>query len=55
MNQWTNTTPGYKTKTIKGEGFTVRIHRPELTQEAYKHRAKEVERVLAHTKGGVAV
>lgn len=55
MNQWTNTKPGYKTKTIQGDGFTVIIHRPELTPEVQRHREKEVERALASMKGGAAV
>ena len=55
MNQWTNTKPGYRTKTVKGEGFTVIIHRPELTSDAYHKREKAVERALAGMKGGAAV
>lgn len=55
MNQWTNIKPGYKTKTIVGDGFTVIIHRPELTREAQQRREKEVIRALATMKGGAAV
>ena len=55
MDQWTQTKPGYKSKTIKGEGFTVIIHRPELKPEEYKRRENEVMRALAGMKGGVAV
>lgn len=52
MNQWEKTKTGYQSKTIKGEGFTVIIHRPELPPETYRKREKEVERVLASMKGG---
>ena len=55
MNQWEQIKPGYRTKTVKGEGFTVIVHRPELTPETYRKREKEVERALAQMKGGVAV
>lgn len=51
---WEQIREGYRTKTVKGEGFTVIIHRPELAPEEYRRREKEVERVLAHTKGGGA-
>ena len=55
MSQWENIKPGYKSKTVQGEGFTVIIHRPELPPEVYSHREKEVERALASMKGGAAV
>lgn len=55
MEQWTQTKPGYKTKTVEGEGFKVIIHRPELTPENYSRREKEVLRALASMRGGVAV
>lgn len=55
MNQWTNTKPGYRTKTITGEGFTVILHRPELQPAEYSKREKEVLRALASMKGGAAV
>lgn len=52
MGQWDKTTPGYKTKTIKSEGITVIIHRPELPSELYARRQQEVIHVLASAKGG---
>ena len=55
MDQWTQTKPGYKTKTITGDGFKVIIHRPELKPEEYIRREREVMRALAGMKGGVAV
>lgn len=55
MSQWITTKTGYKTKTVKGEGFTVIIHRPELTPDAYHKREKEVIRALARMRGGAAV
>lgn len=54
-NQWKHIRPGYRTKTVKGDGFTVIIHRPELTPDTYQRREKEVLRALAHMKGGAAV
>lgn len=55
MNQWEQIKPGYRTKTVKGKGFTVIIHRPELAPDTYRKREKEVERVLAGIRGGAAV
>lgn len=55
MDQWVETKPGYKTKTIKGEGFTVIIHRPELVPDVRSKREKAVLRALASMKGGAAV
>lgn len=55
MEQWNKTTPGYKTKTVERKGFTVIIHRPELSPEQVSRREKEVMRALAGMKGGVAV
>ena len=52
MNQWEQTKPGYRTKTVKSGGITVIIHRPELPPETYRKREKEVERALANMKGG---
>lgn len=52
--QWQNTKPGYRSKTVKGKGFTVIIHRPELTAEVSQRREKEVLRALAHMKGATA-
>ena len=51
MTKWEHTTPGYRTKTVKGEGFTVNIHRPELTPDTYNRREREVLHALAHLNG----
>lgn len=42
MDTWTNTTPGYRTKTIKRDNITIVIHRPILSE---KERAKS-ERLI---------
>lgn len=55
MSQWKQTQPGYRSKTIRGEGITVIIHRPELAPEIYTQREKTVKRALASMKGGAAV
>ena len=55
MDQWNKTKPGYKTKTVERDNFTVIIHRPELTPEQASRREKEVLRALASVKGGRAV
>lgn len=52
MKNWTNTQPGYRTKVITGDGYTVNIHRPELTAETRTRREREVTRVLAGMRGG---
>lgn len=54
-NQWKQTRTGYRSKTVKGNGFTVIIHRPDLQPEVYQRREKEVLRALSTMRGGVAV
>lgn len=48
MDGWTNTTPGYRTKTIKSGNVTIVIHRPILTDKERTKREGAVETALAH-------
>ena len=47
-NTWTNTTPGYRTKTIKRGNVTIVIHRPELTDKERAKRERIVETALSN-------
>ena len=48
MNGWTNTTPGYRTKTIKRGNVTIVIHRPNLTEKERIKREGIVENALTY-------
>lgn len=48
MESWTNTIPGYRTKTIKRGNVTIVIHRPELTDKERAKRERAVESALSN-------
>lgn len=55
MEEWTNTIPGYRTKTIKRGDYTLVVHRPILDEKERAKRERAVETALAsfarHMKG----
>lgn len=48
MDTWTNTIPGYRTKTIKKGNVTVVVHRPKLTEKERAKRERVVETALSN-------
>lgn len=47
MNTWTDTTPGYRTKTIVSGNYTIVVHRPVLTEKERAKRERAAETALA--------
>jgi hypothetical protein len=45
---WTDTTPGYRTKTIKRGNVTIVIHRPTLSEKERTKNERIVETALTN-------
>ena len=47
MDTWTNTIPGYRTKTVKRGNVTIVLHRPILAEKERAKRERVVETALS--------
>lgn len=48
MESWTDTTPGYRTKTIQRGNVTIVVHRPTLSDKEKAKRERVVETALSN-------